>query len=132
MNGILDTHVLLWWYMDSPKLPSKYRDFLLGVEKKNEELGVSVISLWEIATLVALKKLEVSVALDSWFAELESDEIVRILPLNGKIILESKLLGPEFPKDPADQLIAATARHYSLPLLTLDERIKKSRVVLVA
>lgn len=59
------------------------------------------------------------------------DPIVRLLPLSGLAILESTRLGADFHKDPADQLIVATARIHALRLLTADERIKQSGVVFV-
>ena len=55
-----------------------------------------------------------------------------VLPLNGAVILESSRLGIAFPKDPADQLIVATARHHGMQLMTVDEGIIKSGKVLVA
>lgn len=45
---------------------------------------------------------------------------------------ESVRLGPEFPRDPADQIIAATARCHGLSLVTADEAIRKwGRAVVV-
>jgi PIN domain nuclease of toxin-antitoxin system len=41
-------------------------------------------------------------------------------------------LGANFPKDPVDQLIAATARCHELRLMTADERIISSGVVSIA
>lgn len=129
MKYVLDTHILLWWYLNQPELPQKYRELLIDLEKKEKEVGISVITLWEIATLVANNKYKSILSLDKWFEELEEDDMVKILPLNRHIILDSKRLGKDFPKDPADQLITATARYHGVPLLTVDERIIKARVV---
>ena len=54
-----------------------------------------------------------------------------MLLLTGRIAAESTRLGSAFPNDPADQLIAATARCHGLMLLTADERIVESGVVAV-
>lgn len=129
MKFVIDTHILLWWYLNKSELPQNYRTTLLDLEQKGEEIGISVISLWEIATLVAGNKYEIKLSLDKWFEELEEDEMVKILSLNRHIILDSKQLGKTFPKDPADQLIAATARYHGLPLMTVDDRIRKSGMV---
>jgi len=53
--------------------------------------------------------------------------------LRGRTIsgIEATLLGAEFPRDPADRLIAATARVHGLRLLTADERFRRSGLVSV-
>ena len=132
MKLLLDTHILLWWYLDSPEIPKKHLVQLNEAEGKGEPLGLSIISLWEIAKLVSSGKIQVSFSVDHWFQQLEDDPIVRILPLSSSIILESVRLGEKFHKDPADQLIVATARFYGCRLMTVDERIVNSGTVLLA
>jgi PIN domain nuclease of toxin-antitoxin system len=51
--------------------------------------------------------------------------LLTILPLTAKIAAESVRLGDDFPNDPADQIIVATARCHNLTLITADERIRK-------
>jgi len=82
--------------------------------------------------LTSLGKFKASFSLDHWFQELEDDPVIEILPLTGQIILESTRLGESFHKDPADQLIVATARYHGLRLMTADERIHRSGTVLLA
>lgn len=132
MKLLLDTHILLWWYLDDPKLPDGYVKLLEVSESRNETLALSIISLWEIAKLVSLNKLRINFSLDQWFQEIEEDPGLKVLPLNSRIILESTHLGTAFHKDPADQLIAATARCHELRLMTVDERIIESSAVAIA
>lgn len=56
---------------------------------------------------------------------------MRLLELTPRIALESTRLGSSFHTDPADQVIAATARVHGLKLVTADTRIRESRVVAV-
>jgi len=58
-----------------------------------------------------------------WLEEIESELVV--LPITARIAAESVRLGDDFPKDPAGQLIAATARCHGLTLMTADERIRR-------
>jgi PIN domain nuclease of toxin-antitoxin system len=132
MKLLLDTHIFLWWCLGHPDLPEKYLNLLNQAEQTEQKVYLSVISLWEVAKLVSLNKLKINFALDPWFQELEEDPQLEILPLSGRIILESLRLGPVFPKDPADQLIASSARCYELHLLTVDERIIDSKTVAIA
>jgi PIN domain nuclease of toxin-antitoxin system len=53
---ILDTHAWVWWVLDYNKLTVRQQTTI----KENEmgEIGVSAISIWEVAKLVELGKLE--------------------------------------------------------------------------
>ena len=131
MKFLIDTHILLWWYLKKSQLSKKHLSLLVETEKKEDQVGLSVISLWEIARLVAVGRYEVSFSLDRWFKELETDNMVKVLPLSGSISLESNRLGEHFHKDPADQMIVATARCYGLPLMTVDKKIIHSEMVTI-
>ena len=117
--------------MDDIKLPKNYSLFLSRAEEKNEKVHLAMISLWEIAKLLEYGKIKATIALDEWFSELARDPLIEILPLTPQIILESTRLGSAFHKDPADQIIVATARCHELKLLTCDERIKNYKNVTV-
>ena len=132
MSVLLDTHILVWWYTGSEDLPAAYRALIDNIEKEQGHLFVSAMSLWEIAKLVSVGKLRLQASLDQWFYELEHDSVIEVLPLSAGVILESTRLGAGFHRDPADQLIVATARCHNLRLLTVDRRICESGAVIVA
>ncbi len=52
MKAIADTHIVLWWYCDDPALPTWTAEQLEAWEGEGQRVGVSAISLWEIAKLV--------------------------------------------------------------------------------
>lgn len=87
-------------------------------------IGISAISLWELAKLVELGRLRITSALEIWLGEVERNPLIEILPVTARIAAESTQLGPGFHRDPCDQLIVATARVHSRPLATADERIR--------
>ena len=70
-------------------------------------------------------RVEVTVPLDDWLAEIESHPLLAVLPLSPRIVAESVRLGADFHRDPADRLIVATARCHGLKLVTADERIRR-------
>ena len=86
-------------------------------------IGISAISCWEIAKLVEYDRLELSCSLDEWFEQALSYPGIHLLPLTPQIAIESTRLPGKFHRDPADQLIVATARVYNCPLVTSDARI---------
>ena len=70
-------------------------------------------------------RIEPPMPVDLWLAEIEGDAGIDVLPVTGRIAHESVVLDSEFPKDPADRIIVATARCHGLQLLTADTRIRR-------
>jgi PIN domain nuclease of toxin-antitoxin system len=129
LKYLLDTHVIVRWSLDSPKLSSGHRRILRNSEKRGVRVGVSGISLWEIAKLVATGRLRLAPSLDDCLGRIEASPLVDVLPLTATIAIESTRLGVKAPRDPADQIIIATARCHGLVLLTDDEPIADSALV---
>ena len=91
---------------------------------ETEVVGVSAISCWEIAKLVEYGRLELSTSLDEWFDQASGATLAcNLLALTPEIAIESTRLPGEFHRDPADQIIVATARVYGCSLVTSDEKI---------
>lgn len=84
---------------------------------------VSVITVWEIAKLVEASRLDLDVPLDDWIAAALDQPGVRLVKLNVNIAIEANRLPHPFHRDPADQIIVATARVLGIPLLTADRKI---------
>ena len=118
---LLDTHIWVWWVHGDERLTSKQSEIIQASEA--DIIGVSAISCWEIAKLVENRRLELPVLLEKWFEQALSYPGIRILELTPEISIESTRLPGEFHRDPADQIIVATARINNCPLVTSDERI---------
>jgi PIN domain nuclease of toxin-antitoxin system len=117
---ILDTHIWIWWADNNPRLTQQHREWIQ--QYQSQGLGVSMISCWEFAKLVENNRLALSLAVDEWLTAALAYPGVQLLNLTIPIIVEStKLTG--FHRDPADQLIVATARIYGCPLLTANSKI---------
>jgi PIN domain nuclease of toxin-antitoxin system len=129
VRHILDTHVLVWWLNDDRKLSREHARTIARDEQDGTRIAISAISLWEIAKLVERGKIVLAQAVDEALADVEASPCFEVLPLTSRIAIESTRLGANFPPDPADQLVAATARCHGLTLLTADERILESGVV---
>ncbi len=120
---LLDTHTWIWWTHE-PHLLSQQQ---IEEIKRNETdvIGISAISCWEIAKLVEYKRLKLPIALSQWFQLALSYRGVRLFDLTPEIAIESTQLPGEFHRDPADQIIVATARLNDCPLVTADGKILK-------
>jgi PIN domain nuclease of toxin-antitoxin system len=125
ISYLLDTHILFWWRMDFQRLTKAQARVLDEVEAEGRPVGLSAISLRELAQMIHRGRAIVGMQLDAWLDSIDSHPLIATLPLTTKIAAESVRLGEDFPNDPADQIIVATARCHNLTLITADERIRK-------
>jgi PIN domain nuclease of toxin-antitoxin system len=124
---LLDTHIVIRWLADPRKLSREQRRVLDDTVRRGECVGVSAISLHEIALLAdGLKRI--GSGLNELFNELDNNPAFRIIPLTTDVAREVPALGDSL-RDPADRAIVATARIHRLRLLTADQRIIASELV---
>ena len=118
---VLGTHIWVWWMDESPQLSPSHTQLIQDHEQNG--LGVSVISCWEVAKLVELGRLGFEDSIEAWMEQATIYPGIELLPLTPQIVIESTKLPGTFHRDPADQIIVATARVYHFPLLTADRLI---------
>ena len=117
---VLDTHIWIWWVHGDPQLPDAYRKYL---EETRQDFGISAISCWEVAKLVEYERLVFALLVEEWMQKALSYPKVQLLELTPRIAIESTQLPQPFHRDPADQIIVATARIFDCALMTKDEKI---------
>jgi PIN domain nuclease of toxin-antitoxin system len=125
---VLDTHAWIWFINDprqlSPRARSAVRKALL-----KRSIYISSISVWEVALLVARRRLELTLGVEDWIAKSEALPFFTFVPVDNTIFVRSVLLPGPLHADPADRIIIATAIMKGMPVVTRDERIRKySRV----
>jgi PIN domain nuclease of toxin-antitoxin system len=86
-------------------------------------LFVSDISLWEVATLVELKRIRLSMGVATWLQRATAAPLVERVGISPEIAAEVANLPATFHRDPADRLLVATARALGVTLITEDTRI---------
>lgn len=117
---VLDTHVLVWLDQGLPELGPRCRG-LVDRALADDVLTVSAITFWEVAMLVARKRLAIGIAVDRWRRDLLAAG-VREVPVDGRIgVLAASLT--DLHRDPADRIIAATAELHEASLATADRRL---------
>ncbi len=117
---VLDTHVWIWWVGGDQRLTETQSEAITANESGT--IGVSAISCWEIAKLVELARLELSVPIEPWFTAALGYPGVNLLELSPAIAIASTRLEGAH-RDPADQIILATATTHNCPLVTSDTKL---------
>jgi PIN domain nuclease of toxin-antitoxin system len=128
---LLDTQAWIWTVLNDPRLSRRAR-VVLGAVPEQEHIGIAAISLKEAAWHLARGRIAVEKTFGAWPLWLRravGAPQLEVLPLTVDVAIESERLGDSFPPDPADRLIAATARVHDLTLITSDRRIRRSRAV---
>lgn len=121
---LLDTHALVWWVAEPKRIPAKARRAIDAAVKANEGIAVSSISVWEIAMLVARKRLAFTIDADTWIDSVEALPFLTFVPVDNRIAIRSVQLA-DFPhRDPADRLIVATALGNGATVVTADNRLR--------
>lgn len=127
MKYLLDTHSWFWLLENFQKLPAKTRTVL--EDGDNYPVGISAISVWEIAMLEQRKRIVLKGKLENWLQSALNPDWFDLIPLTPDISLASTRLPDRIKSDPADEIIMATARVHQATLITADNIIRKYRHV---
>lgn len=125
---LLDTHALVWWVADPARLSAR-AGRAVKVAARRKELAASAISILEISTLVRRGRLKLGVPSDQWFGALRCLPELVIEPVSGEIARVAGAFGAAVPGDPADRIIAATARVLDAKLITADDGLRSVQAI---
>ena len=127
MRMLLDTHALLWWFTDDPRLSAKSRDMIGDL---NNEILVSAASAWEIATKHRLGKLGAASDAVIRFEELVAADGFIPLPISLRHALRAGSFHADH-RDPFDRMLAAQAEIEAVPLVTPDPAFEQFEVTTI-
>ena len=92
--------------------------------RRGNGIAISAITIWELALLFERGKIQGSGTIEGSIRELL--EGVTVLPITPEIAALTTQFPDDYPRDPADRIIGATARAEGMTLVTRDERIRRS------
>lgn len=124
---LLDTHVLLWLALDPNRISRKANAAIDEARQKGSGLGISDMTLMEVAQLAYRKRIAFPVGVETFLLEVERR--FAVFPITARIGAQAFAMPASYPNDPVDRAIGATAMVAGLTLITADKHIRKSRAV---
>lgn len=123
MRLLLDTHVVIWWLADDPRLTEEIKVLI----DDEPQVYVSAVTIWEVAIKQAIGKLKEPADLPERIRDAEFRE----LPVAFDHAMAAGRL-PAIHRDPFDRMLVAQASREGLTLVTADAEIRKYEVPLLA
>lgn len=119
---LLDTCAAIWLMSRAP-LSTASRGAIRTAQSANLGVYLSPFTAWEIGTLVAKGRLHLTLSPEVWFETVLALPGVRLAALTPQLLIHSTALPGTPPSDPADRIIAATARLFGYRVITRDSKL---------
>jgi PIN domain nuclease of toxin-antitoxin system len=123
---LLDSHVLIWAVADSKRL-SKTAASAIRRARRGDGLAISAITAYEVAWQIASGRVQGYGTVET--SLLRFLDGVTMRPITPEIAALATQFPEDYPRDPADRIIGATARAEGMTLVTRDERIRSSPLI---
>lgn len=119
MKLLLDTHTFVWWDIEPGRLSPPA---LALCQNPENQLVLSVVSVWEMSIKMQLGKLHFAKSLPEMLADQQKTNQIEILPVALPHVLTLETL-PLIHKDPFDRLLIAQAKVEGLSLVSRDTEL---------
>ncbi len=117
---LLDTHAALW--LTSNELARGALELLRAAAESDIPILISPISAWELGMLVARGRVALPLAPEDWL-----DQVIAAgaswAALTPRLLIDASFLPGQIHRDPADRILAATARAFGYRLMTRDRAL---------
>jgi PIN domain nuclease of toxin-antitoxin system len=120
---LLDTHALAWLVAE-PEHLSRPAASAIRRARISDGVAIAGITVWELALLFARGILRTHSTVEAAVQNLVTRSGVVIVPITAEVAAIAAQFSDDYPKDPADRLIGATALAKGMGLVTRDERIR--------
>ena len=127
MNILLDTQIFLWYITKDRRLPAS---MLHSIRHTENEVYLSVVSIWEVIVKHQIGKLPLPQPPDVYLPEQRRRHQIRNLDLDEASILQLIKL-PAVHRDPFDRMLICQAIQHGMVLATVDAQVAKYSVRLL-
>jgi PIN domain nuclease of toxin-antitoxin system len=122
MPLLLDTCAVIW-LTNGDAVSDHCVTALNNSRESGEPIFVSPFTAWEMGLLVARGRLSLLMLPQRWFDRILQAPGTRLADMSTDILIASSFLPGAPPNDPADRIIAATAREHGYALVTRDRAL---------
>jgi PIN domain nuclease of toxin-antitoxin system len=119
---LLDTCAAIWISAQQP-MARATEEAMMSARAHDEAIFVSPITAWEIGLLVSGGRLNLQMTPERWFARLMQAPGLHLADILPSVLIAASFLPGQPPRDPADRILAATAREHGFRLVTRDRRL---------
>jgi PIN domain nuclease of toxin-antitoxin system len=109
--------------MANERMTDAARKVLAATAASGAPLHVSPFTAWEVGMMEGRGRFRSSLTPQRWWSTLLSAPGIELSPLSAEILMQSWSLPGRLNKDPADRVIAATAREYGYTIVTRDRAL---------
>ena len=119
MKILLDTHIFLWFITNNNRLSRKYCD---SISNPDNEIYLSVVSVWEAMIKYQLGKLTLPESPDTYLSKQREKHLISSLSIDETTIAQLAKL-PPLHHDPFDRLLICQSLEHDLMMMTEDKAI---------
>lgn len=126
--AVADTHAAVWLLYGDPRLSSIAKAFIDASAQAGSKIVLSPISLAEVVYLVEKKRLPPSAFHDLYECLNDPDHVLAEAPLTTHVMNTMRQIPRAQVPDMPDRIVAATALHLRVPLISRDGLIRASDI----
>jgi PIN domain nuclease of toxin-antitoxin system len=116
---LLDTCAAIWLAGEQP-VAREIVDAVQNARVAGQAIYVSPITAWEVGLLVSRGRMNMQMSPERWFSRLLEAPGLQLADMPPSVLIASSFLPGALHGDPADRILAATAREYGYRLVTRD------------
>ena len=120
MNFVTDTHALLWWFTDSPKISPKASEIFEKCERGENIIFIPSIVIAEALSI--FEKKRVSFDFKKLFKKINESENFVLIALDYPIL--QKMVDLKDIPELHDKIIVSTAKYLNFPIITKDKALQ--------
>ena len=131
LRAVADTHTVIWYLYDDARLSLAARTWIEDAAAASEQIAISTITLAEMIYLIEKGRIDAA-ALTRLMAALDAADAVLVeVPFDRHVAQAMTRVARTEVPDLPDRIIAATALHLGIPVISRDRKIKEATLTTV-